>query len=374
MFATLAFADAYPNPATHPDAPLMLQGPGIPEDTHAIDFDALPRVPSEHVVVSDVRAREGVNQHNYLAYHDGKYWVMWSDGPGIEDRVGQRVKFATSDDGLKWSAPRFMTPAPPMSGEDSEHYNTRNPLGFRYISRGFWVRDGVLLALVALDEAGDFFGPGLELHAFTHDAASDAWTDAGVVCKNAINNFPPKRLPDGQWMMTRRTHDRNVSFLIGGVSAVDAWENFPVVAYDDTALRPEEPYWWVLPDGNLCALFRDNKKSGYLFRAFSTDMGRHWSPPARTNFPDASSKFNGLQLSDGRFVLVSNANPKQRDPLVISISDDGLVFHTMGYLVGGRRVDYPHVIEHDGYLIVAFSGGKSSVEVLKIKIADLAGI
>ncbi|MCA9418818.1 MAG: exo-alpha-sialidase, partial [Candidatus Omnitrophica bacterium] len=90
------------------------------------------------------------------------------------------------------------------------------------------------------------------------------------------------------------------------------------------------------------------------------------------NFPDATSKFNGLQLSDGRFVLVSNANPKKRDPLVLSISDDGMVFNKMGWLIGGRRVDYPHVIEHDGHLLVAFSGAKSTVEVLKIDLKDLS--
>ena len=45
----------------------------------------------------------------------------------------------------------------------------------------------------------------------------------------------------------------------------------------------------------------------------------------------------------------------------------------MGYLIGGRRIDYPHVIEQDGHLLVAFSGGKQSVEVLKIRLEDLDG-
>jgi hypothetical protein len=57
--------------------------------------------------------------------------------------------------------------------------------------------------------------------------------------------------------------------------------------------------------------------------------------------------------------------------LALSISEDGMVFTKMAYLIGGRWVDYPHVIEHNGYLLVAFSGKKQSVEVLKIKITDL---
>ena len=70
-------------------------------------------------------------------------------------------------------------------------------------------------------------------------------------------------------------------------------------------------------------------------------------------------------------VLVSNANPRRRDPLTLAISDDGVVFTRLGYLVGGRRVDYPHVIQHDDHLLIAFSGGKQTVEVLKVRIADL---
>ena len=349
----------------------MLTGSWVPDDPHKIDFNRLPKITSQHSVVSDVRQSNGVNQHNYLIHYHGKFWVMWSDGPGVEDRVGQRVAYATSSDGVDWSAPKYITPYPPNSNPNSPLYNTRDDKGFRYISRGFWQRGKELLALVSLDEADKFFGPGLELRAFRLDLGKEAWKDIGIVYDNTINNFPPKLLPNGEWMMTRRTHDRNVYMLTGGKENFDQWETHAVVMHEESELRPEEPYWWVLPDGNLLALFRDNAKSGFLFRAFSTDLGRSWSRPVRTDFPDARSKFNGLQLSDGRYILVSNPNPEKRDPLALSISDDGMVFTKMAYLIGGRWVDYPHVIEHNGYLLVAFSGKKQSVEVLKIKITDL---
>lgn len=366
-------ADGYPHPKDNPESPLMLQGPWVPENTHDINFDTLPRIPSRQAIVSDARPHDGVNQHNYLTYYDGKYWAMWSDGPAVEDMAGQRVKFSTSPDALEWSAPEFMTPIPPNSAPDSPVYNTRSEEGFRWISRGFWQRDGELLALASLDESAGFFGPSLELHAFRYNKETGAWDGLGVAYKNAINNFAPKKIPSGEWMMSRRTFDRHVHFLVGGVQAFDQWESYPVVFYGDERLKAEEPYWWVLPDNNIMALFRDNNRSGYLFRSFSTDNGRTWSPPAKTNFPDATSKFNGLQMSDGRYVLVSNANHQKRDPLVLSLSDDGMVFNKMGYLTGGRHVDYPHVIEHDGHLLVAFAGSrKQTCEVLKIRIADLS--
>lgn len=361
----------FPDPVLNTESSLMLEGEWMPADPHKIDFENLPQINSQHAVVSNVVASNGVNQHNYLVYFEGKYRAMWSDGPGVEDRAGQRVAFATSKDGLEWSDRKYITPYPPNSGPDSPHYNNRSENAFRYISRGFWKRGKELIALVSLDEADKFFGTSLELRAFLLNSQNNSWEDIGLVYDNAINNFPPKLMPNGEWMMSRRTHDRNVFMLTGGVEGFSNWDAHPVVNYRDTNLKAEEPYWWVLPDGNLLALFRDNARSGFLFRAFSTNFGRTWSKPVQTNFPDARSKFNGLQLSDGRYILVSNPNPDKRDPLALSISDDGIVFNKMGYLIGGRWVDYPHIIEQDGYLLVAFSGKKQSVEVLKIKISDL---
>ena len=379
---------ARPDPVKHPDSPLMLAGIWVPSDPHAIVFDALPSVPSEHVIVSDVRAvdhvdpkkadssRGGVNQHNYLVFHDQQFWIMWSDGPGVEDRVGQRVKFATSGDGLHWSEPDFLTPEPPNSGPGTAHYGTRSDQGFRWIARGFWVRNSELLALASLDEAADFFGPSLSLRAFRWNGSSRRWDDAGQVHNNTINNFAPEKLANGQWMMSRRMFDykkTGVHFLVGGVDAIDQWQSFPVLG-SSSELTAEEPLWWRLPDDHLMALFRDNRKSGFLYRSFSIDQGKTWSVPVKTNFPDATSKIHGFRLHDGRYVLVSNPNPKQRDPLAISLSNDGIMFTQMGKLIGGRRVDYPHAIEHDGNLFIAFSGAKQTVEVLKVRIDGLTRV
>lgn len=367
---------APPHPARNPGSRIMLTGDWVPKDPHTIDFERLPRVPVKHVIVSDVRPQKGVNQHNYLIHHDGRFWAMWSDGPRVEDMVGQVVKYSTSPDGLVWDSPKFMTGYPPNSGPDSPHYNTRRKEGLRYISRGFWVREGRLLALVSLDEAAGFFGESLELRAFRWNPATKKWEDAGVVQRNAINNFPPQRLPTGEWAMTRRKHDykdTGVEFLIGGVKALDQWTSVPVVrgAGGDVLLKAEEPIWWTLPDGNLMALFRDNGKSQYLFRAFSTDAGRSWSTPVQTDFPDARSKLHGLRLSDGRYALVSNSNPAKRDPLTLALSRDGMTFDRLFYVVGGRHVDYPHMIEHAGHLYIAHSGGKQSVEIQRVRISDL---
>ena len=108
-----------------------------------------------------------------------------------------------------------------------------------------------------------------------------------------------------------------------------------------------------------------------LLRTFSTDNGRTWSRIVRTNFPDATSKFFALRTSRGYYAMVSNTNPHRRDPLTLAISPDGLVYTHLFDLVGGRHVDYPHMIEQDGHLLIAFSGAKQTMEVLNVSLESV---
>src|SRR5690606_33800471 len=123
------------------------------------------------------------------------------------------------------------------------------------------------------------------------DEQTQQWVPHGTVLDDTLNNFPPKRLPSGEYMMTRRDHRQQVSVMIGGTERFDAWEVRPLAAYGDHG-RPEEPYWYVLPDDkSIVGLIRDNGGSNRLLRTCSTDNGRSWSRIVTTNFPDATSKF-----------------------------------------------------------------------------------
>lgn len=374
----IAQTPAYPDPVKNPSSPLMLAGDWVPEETHQINFDKLPHVPYEYGVVNDVRYAWGrkVNQHIYITFYAGEFWIMWSDGPGVphdvtakehrtitphHDQPGQLISYATSKDGIHWTERRDLA-GPPDDG-------------FGWIARGFWIRDGKLLGLASRYQAPGYEGDGLQLHAFEmHTGTPPVWTPLGMVYDNTLNNFPPKKLPNGKWMMSRRDKKGDVFMMVGGDKSFDEWESFPVRGSRGQALDAEEPYWLLLPDGNAVALFRDNNKSGYLYRSFSLDNGQTWSNPVQTNYPDATSKFCALRLQDGRYILVSNANPAKRDPLTLAISDDGLVFNKMYYVFGGHTVDYPHVMEKDGFIYIVFDSSKQSVEVVKIKISDLDSI
>ncbi|OYW23210.1 MAG: hypothetical protein B7Z55_03765 [Planctomycetales bacterium 12-60-4] len=146
LLVTLAVLTGVTVQGAEPLAILDLPGSGT--NPQAIDYDRLPRLQGQHAVVNRVAYSPDYapNQpltmsdmrlqlHNYLAWHDGRFWCLWSDGPRVEDWPTQEIKFATSPDGLHWSEARSVT------GTPAEPY--------AYIARGLWVRDGELLALGA---------------------------------------------------------------------------------------------------------------------------------------------------------------------------------------------------------------------------------
>jgi hypothetical protein len=363
LSCTFAFAEEEaPAPA------VLLKLNGAVTDPTTIDFDALPKLTGEHAVVCPTTDALKFQLHNYLIHHDGKYWCLFSHGPAVEDLPTQFVSYATSDDGLHWSAAKPVMPAP------AEPY--------AYIARGFWVRDGEFLALVAHFRDKGAFGVNkeLKLEAYVWDKGADAWKFKTVLYENAINNFAPQKLANGEWMMTRRDARFNVYMLAGGVKALDDWQSFPVVKrLEVPKFSPDEPFWWQLPDGRLHGLFRDNGGSSRLYQSFSRDDGRTWSRPQITNFPNASSKCYPLQLSSGVWAVISNANPKWgRREMYLSLSEDGLTFTKMARLVipftKATTFQYPHAIEHDGHLLIVFSQKKQQSEVLKVPLAAIESL
>lgn len=374
----------YPHPDSNPSSAVMLDLPGVGIATSNLNVFELPELAGEHSIVTKGDPQWHYRLHSYLAYFSNQYWCLWSHGPIVEDKPTQHIRYSTSKDGLVWTEPKVLV------GPSSQE-------GFRHIARGFWLRgDGELRALASHDEAlkngrTHFFGESLDLRSYLWNAAKGGWELEGIVFDDTINNFPPKRISTGDWMMTRRSSTRAITFLVGGRSSISDWTVVPYSIKDrEDGLQPEEPFWYALPDGNLVALARDNAKSGWLLRSFSIDNGNSWTSPVRTNFPDATSKFNVLKTSSGLFVLVNNANPERRNPLCLSVSKDGLVYRSLYRLPIPDSIEgvaweegssysntkyesfqYPHIIEQNGALLITFSRKKQTVEVVKIPLSEI---
>jgi hypothetical protein len=343
---------------------VLLDLPASGKDPARIQYDALPTLSGTPTLLSPP---DGTFQlHSYLTHHDGAFWAMWSNGaPGIasEDEPGQQVLYSTSVDGVNWK------PARTLSGTPRE--------GYAFIARGFWVRNGELLALAANFKGQGAFGVNkeLQLQAFGWDQSAQEWRMRGTVYQDAINNFPPERLASGQWLMTRRDSRYSVYMLIGGEPGIGDWVSVPVVKrLEIPGFLPDEPIWWAQDDGSLVSLYRDNSESNRIFFSNSGDSARTWTTPVKTNFPNATSKLFALKTSTGCRILILNANPSVgRRDLHLATSKDGLVFrqlYTLPVTATNSTVQYPHAIEYEKALYITYSRSKASIELLRISLTD----
>ena len=371
----------------------LLNLPGTGTDPDAIDFDKLPLLKGDHAIINEVAYSPGytpdqkllmttmrLNLHNYLAHFDGRFWCIWSDGPKVEDWPTQEIKYSTSEDGLNWAPAKSVTGTPKAP--------------YAFIARGLWIRDGQLLTLAAHYRDKGAFGANkeLELWAYGWNSQSGKWEFVSQVYDNAINNFPPQKLPDGNWIMTRRDSRFNVTILIGGRERLNQWDAVPVVRMGEVkGFRPDEPIIWTMPDQTLNALFRDNGGSRRLYYSSSSDLGRTWETPVLSNFPNSTSKIYSLATSRGYRVLLSNSNTRwARREMHLSVTKDGTHFTRMAKLdipapiapkgfesiwtKFRKRVaslQYPHVIEHDGHLYIAFSRCKLQIAMFRVSLDDI---
>ena len=327
------------------------------------DPRALPLVKGRTSMV--YRAVEGqyqFNLHSYIAHHGGRFWAVWSSGLKDEDTNGQLIRYASSADGHRWTESGIVAPDP-----DGDRP------GF-WICRALYVSNGRLTALAArVDERKDGRWNGLKLIRFEWDGAR--WKDLGLYIDDCMSNYPPERIGPN-WFMTCRDAGRAMATVVS--TDLVHWKRTPLPS--DTS----EPSTYVDPQRVAHTIFRDSARSGFLLHSVSRDNGLTWTPPVRTNYPDATSKNFSGRLSDGRYYLINNPVPKSRDPLAISFSRDGWTFSDplairtrppgrryAGAEKGSGSLQYPHAIEHAGALWVIYSTNKEDIEVTELPLNAL---
>jgi len=344
--------------------------PGLP-DVDKINWLALPTFRGQNTVVfNGVPGDSGHMHHPSICFFDGRYFAAWNDGYDLENRPGQRVRFATSQDGLAWSAPRDVT------GRNANRSFTNG---------GFWVRDNELYVLASLRDARDVPSPGEAplLLGFKWDPQAQRFGERTVMAQDYFAQNVPQRTPDGDWLMLGKSgHDSWAAMKSakGGVRGIDDWtiRNLP------TGSAIEEPEWYTLPNGHLVAHFR-TRPIHRLMRSYSADNGVTWTQPVVTTFPEASARHHALRLSNGLFALLVNPNTSgQRLPFSIALSKDGLVYDR----IANVRTDEPRTYntkekpgfnymrgcEHDGKLFTIFSMNQQSIGATIIPISEFAAL
>ncbi len=364
---------------------------------------AARRLPVDRAWLYRPDAAWSYSHHAHVAWFNGAYYAIWSNGRRDEDAPGQRVLLSTSADFVTWTPPVPLLDA--RQGRHSELVLT---------AAGFHQHGGRLVAYAGCYEyqphclengqrrPGDKGHMETTLLAMT-TADGLRWEGPVDLRLPIVPNHGPQPTASGRLIISG-----NISFpYADDPSGLAGWRMAGIypASMADGIVDDSESFWQVQAamgwpvglcegsffqsdDGVLHMLLRSNAERLWLTE--SRDGGTTWSTPLPTDFSDNATKFHFGRLPDGRFYYVGCPDPEPRwtrSPLVLSLSDDGRRFDRHFILADDRtpyvrRVDglhkggdygYPHTLVHEGALHVIVSRRKEAVEVLRVPLSTLDG-
>ena len=359
-------------------------------------YPSIPGARHARILTTD-EAYGGYNHHAKIVRFGGRFYAAWSNSRYDEDGPGQRVLMATSEDGLSWSAPRELIPS--LSPE-----SPWGRPGYFMQAGEFFEWNGRLFGVGAVTEIVRWTNREKTVTAAFYDARKHGWPvyeSFGFVVREIRADGSLGKVAANEVFSAKAKSEK----LIRPVPSVDevySGLKRPATPWDlADAFRqiPErrmcEPTVWKSPSGGWTCLFRDDSGSNRKWMCFSQD-GKAWTKPAMTDMFDAPSQDCQVTLPDGRILLFGNHRGKgkvdkqkrwrDRDPLMVSVSDDGRTFsrtHTVveGYHVQrvkgprarGGSAQYPRAILVGNNVHVVYSNGKEDIETTVFDVRAILG-
>jgi hypothetical protein len=347
------------------------------------------------------------SHHAYLAAHECILFAAWSTHLRDEDGSGQYVSFSRSrDNGQTWTSAKELFPPLDTVRVRADQDNEKDLV---LIANGFAIVDDTLYAIAEAHMLGgcrEAKPPGIPV---AKDIVNHTFESRPGVGRIARSLAPNGALGPIFWLVDNPP--AAVEGFPAYASAADPACAATARAINDYLAEPEHwPSWefvkqttriWArdghklcepteayhLPDGSRARIFRDaSRGSGCQYVQFESGDGptheNGWQMPQRTDFPDAYSRSAAGNLPDGTAYIINNPG-NGRDPLVISLSSDGLTFDRHAIIccdtppvqfVGvakGQGFQYPHARINDGMLHVLYSIGKEDMELTSIPLAEL---
>jgi hypothetical protein len=377
MVIVLASADDQRNPITN-NAELSNGQP--------VALPGLKRPKVEGAFLYQPESNWTYSHHPSITFFKGRFYAIWSNGRKDEDAPGQRVLMATSADFDHWTTPI------PLVDSVTDSNGVERVL----TAAGFHQHDGALVAYFGN------YGPKKETTRLQAVTTRDGehWSAVRDIGVPVNPNHGPQRTISGRLIIAG-----NISFpYTDDPSGLVGWRMTGIYPPAMAATVKDDPasFWDVARqqgwsaalcegsfyqtgDGVLHMLLRNTarQRTHRLWLTESRDNGMTWSTPVQTEFSDTNAKFHFGRLPDGRFYYVGNPIGSGRTPLVLSISQDGIVFDRhfvlgetpypkrhVGVAKGGEY-GYPHTLIHEGHLHVIVSRQKEAVAVLRVALADL---
>jgi hypothetical protein len=383
LAAILLAAAAAAAGAVHARGPYAI-APGL-FDTGKPDMGLAPMPGAETITV--FRPGDGGDKFSngvVLMPFKGRLYAQWQSSPKDEDTADTWVAYASSDDGVNWSAPEVLVAA----GQ-----------GGRMHSSGGWWTDGkTLVTYINVWPTGFQSGEGGHAEYMTsRDGAHWAgpWRVRGKDGEpvEGIIEQDPHRMADGAvltafhlkpglFVAPFHTRDR---------LGVRGWQRGEIrlLANDGKTSRELEPSIFLRGSGRRqCAImvFRDQAESFYQLAAESCNGGKTWTEPQLTDMPDSRAKQSAGNLPDGTAYLVNAPGlSRVRIPLAITLSRDGRTFDRSFRLRGAEDLQplryegrykrpgyhYPKSVVWKDWLYVAYTTNKEDVQVTRVPLANL---
>ncbi len=306
---------------------------------------------------------------NLIVFQDEIY-CMWSNGIVAEDEPGQRILFSHTGDGSNWTEPLELA-------------NHKQGKGV-CVSAGFRMSGETLIAFYTATD-GENFGADTALLAKTSTDGL-TWSEPRPVTGGFFIEGPRERpggrlLLSGEHVGPQRDTQRMKLLYSDQDDGLSGWKEARIEIENLQVFNYTEPSFFSRTDGTLVMSFRN--RSGFLQASVSTDQGKSWSVPAKTNFPDCRSRFSAGNLPDGTAYVISNPGPHHRRYLTIALSDDGKIFDR-AFMIFGKRIrhrhggrtkslgwQYPNALVWKDHLHVAYSINKEDLGVSRIALIDL---
>ena len=329
------------------------------------------------------------SHHAAITQINGVFIAVWSQGRRNEDDLGQRIAYSTSADFIHW------TPSQPLvdswMGTYSEMklgcaglYNNGEHVVVYFGASEYdpnSLRENGTLRPV---EDGTAINHG-RWCVTTTDGVN--WTEPQLLSVSGGGHQGPILMDNGELLWAGGYNHAYTDDLSGltwdGNARVD--QDYAIATGGSGGVTMLVEGSFIVKDDVVYMFTRTG--SDYLWVSFSTDWGRSWSLPMKTNFTDANTKFMFGKLPDGRFWCVSCPDPAgraNRTPLILHISEDGINWNEQ-YMLGnlphvqempgmykGGIYGYPNCfVGDDGYFYVIYSLHKEDIEVLRFSLAEI---
>ncbi|MVA75586.1 hypothetical protein GC722_06040 [Auraticoccus sp. F435] len=306
----------------------------------------------------------------------GDLLCAWFNGPQEGDKDTDVVLSRLPAGSGTWSEPQLIACDPERSEQ--------NPVLFTEPGGRIWL-------LHTSNEPHD--RTTAHVLARTSDDDGLTWSPPRVLFEGPgffLRN-PPLFQPDGSWLLPAYQVDAQGEYTVVVISSDQgrSWATSTVPGSRHRVQMSVAPR----PDGSLLGLLR-SRAADRVYASESTDLGRTWSEPVRTELPNNNSALHQIALADGRLAVVFNDATLERDqfrwvragdswrkkavrtPLTLALSRDGgrswptrrnLQLADLEYKDAPMGYSYPAMIQtRDGALQVAYSFLRKTIKHVRL--------